>query len=73
MSFQRFVELLLAQSGGIFEATKFAAPREVSRQTFTKPDLVVVTTDARPAFVRQYEGRRVHFLTPDRLVERITA
>lgn len=32
-SFQRFVELLLAQSGGMFEATRFAAPCEVSRQT----------------------------------------
>jgi predicted AAA+ superfamily ATPase len=194
VSFQRFVELLLAQSGGIFEATKFAAPCEVSRQTITnylgvleatavalvvrpfssrrsneiiaapkvygfdtgfvcafrgwttlrpddlgrlwehyvlneltaqlqttalrywrdkqghevdfiwlprgqtplaieckwsardfdpasllvfaraypKPDLLVVTTDARPAFVRQYDGRRVHFPTLDRLVERIT-
>jgi predicted AAA+ superfamily ATPase len=33
MSFQRFVELLIAQSGGIFEATRFAAPCEVARQT----------------------------------------
>jgi len=33
VSFQRFAELLLAQSGGIFEATKFAAPCEVSRTT----------------------------------------
>jgi predicted AAA+ superfamily ATPase len=32
-SFQRFAELLLAQSGGMFEATRFAAPCEVSRQT----------------------------------------
>jgi len=193
VSFQRFVELLLAQSGGIFEATKFAAPCEVSRQTianylgvleatavalvvrpfssrrsneiiaapkvygfdtgfvcafrgwtslrpddrgrlwehyvlneltaqlqttalrywrdkqghevdfiwlprghtplaieckwsardfdpasllvfsraYPKHDLLVVTTDARPAFVRQYDDRQVHFLTLDRLVERI--
>ena len=35
-SFQRFVELLLAQSGGIFEATRFARPCEVSRPTITK-------------------------------------
>ncbi len=34
-SFQKFIELLLAQSGGIFEATKFAAPCEVSRTTIT--------------------------------------
>jgi len=34
-SFQRFTELLLTQSGGMFEATRFAAPCEVSRQTIT--------------------------------------
>lgn len=34
-SFQKFTELLLAQSGSIFEATKFAIPCEVSRQTIT--------------------------------------
>ncbi|MFQ5651389.1 MAG: ATP-binding protein [bacterium] len=32
-SFQKFAELLMAQSGGIFEATRFAAPCEVSRST----------------------------------------
>jgi hypothetical protein len=32
-SFQRFLELLLMQSGGIFEATQFARPCEVSRTT----------------------------------------
>jgi len=32
-SFQRFFELLMAQSGGIFEATRLAAPCEVSRTT----------------------------------------
>ena len=32
-SFQRFFELLLAQSGGLFEATKFTRPCEVSRTT----------------------------------------
>lgn len=34
-SFQRFFELLMAQSGGIFEATKFARPCEVSRPTIS--------------------------------------
>jgi predicted AAA+ superfamily ATPase len=34
-SFQRFFELLLAQSGGIFEATSFARPCEVSRTTIS--------------------------------------
>lgn len=32
-SFQKFLELLLAQSGGLFEATAFAGPCEVSRPT----------------------------------------
>lgn len=32
-SFQGFAELVMARSGGIFEATKFAAPCEVSRTT----------------------------------------
>ena len=32
-SFHRFVELLLAQSGGMFEATAFARPCEISRTT----------------------------------------
>jgi len=34
-SFQKFAELLFAQSGGIFEATKFARPCEVSRTTIS--------------------------------------
>jgi uncharacterized protein len=32
-SFQKFTELLLAQSGGLFEATRFTSPCEVSRAT----------------------------------------
>src|SRR6266436_2715801 len=32
-SFQRFTELVMAQSGGIFDATRFARPCEVSRPT----------------------------------------
>ena len=34
-SFLKFVELLLSQSGGIFEATSFARPCEVSRTTIS--------------------------------------
>ncbi|MGH2540513.1 MAG: ATP-binding protein, partial [Actinomycetota bacterium] len=34
-SFTRFVELVLSRSGGIFEATAFAGPAEVSRPTIT--------------------------------------
>lgn len=32
-SFQRFTELIMVQSGGIFDATRFAGPCEVSRPT----------------------------------------
>ncbi len=34
-SFQKFVELVLVQSGGIFEASRFARPCEVSRSTIS--------------------------------------
>lgn len=34
-SFQRFMELLFVQSGGLFEATRFAGPCEVSRSTIS--------------------------------------
>jgi hypothetical protein len=34
-AFLKLLELLLAQSGGIFEATRFAGPCEVTRQTIT--------------------------------------
>jgi len=34
-SFQKFAELLMAQSGGVFEATRFARPCEVSRTTIS--------------------------------------
>ena len=34
-SFQKFTELLMAQSGGVFEASRFAHPCEVSRGTIS--------------------------------------
>lgn len=34
-SFQKFVELILIQSGGVFEATRLARPCEVSRTTIS--------------------------------------
>ncbi|HXY51015.1 MAG TPA: carboxypeptidase regulatory-like domain-containing protein [Terriglobales bacterium] len=34
-SFQKFTELLMTQSGGLFEATRFTAPCEVSRTTIS--------------------------------------
>ncbi len=43
-SFQRFAELVLAQSGAIFEATRFARPCEVSRQTITNYLAVLEST-----------------------------
>ncbi|MDA8254050.1 MAG: DUF4143 domain-containing protein [Betaproteobacteria bacterium] len=43
-SFQRFVELLLAASGGIFEATRHARPCEVSRTTISNYLAVLETT-----------------------------
>lgn len=46
VSFQRFFELLLAQSGGIFEATRFARACEVSRPTISNYLAVLEATRA---------------------------
>lgn len=43
-SFQRFIELLMVRSGGIFEATAYAAPCEVSRTTVANYLQVLETT-----------------------------
>jgi len=43
-SFQKFVELLMAQSGGIFEATRFAQLCEVSRPTISNYLAVLEST-----------------------------
>lgn len=56
-SFQRFVELLLAQSGDMFEATRFAAPCEVSRQTISNY-LAALETTFVVQVVRPYSTRR---------------
>lgn len=56
-SFQRFVELLFAQSGGVFEATRFAAPCEVSRQTITNY-LATLEATFVAHVVRPYNTRR---------------
>jgi predicted AAA+ superfamily ATPase len=58
-SFQRFVELLLAQSGGIFEATRFAAPCEVSRATITNY-LAVLEATAVALVLRPFSSRRAN-------------
>lgn len=56
-SFQRFLELLLAQSGGIFEATKFAGPCEVSRSTIMNY-LAVLEATAVALVLRPFSSRR---------------
>jgi predicted AAA+ superfamily ATPase len=56
-SFQRFVELLMAQSGGIFEANKFAAPCEVSRTTITNY-LAVLEATSVALVLRPFSSRR---------------
>jgi hypothetical protein len=56
-SFQRFVELLFAQSGGMFEATRFAAPCEVSRQTISNY-LAALEATFVVQVVRPFSSRR---------------
>jgi uncharacterized protein len=56
-SFQRFLELLFGQSGGIFEATRFAAPCEVSRQTISNYLSALEATFAVHV-VRPFSSRR---------------
>ncbi|MAE68978.1 MAG: hypothetical protein CME06_00755 [Gemmatimonadetes bacterium] len=56
-SFQRFVELILAQSGGIFEATRFARPCEVSRTTISNYLNVLQSTYVAHV-IRPFSGRR---------------
>ena len=56
-SFVRFVELVLARSGGIFEATAFAGPAEVSRTTVANYLAVLETTKVAHV-VRPFSSRR---------------
>jgi hypothetical protein len=56
-SFARFVELVLARSGGIFEATAFAAPAEVSRTTVANYLSVLEVTKVAHV-VRPFSTRR---------------
>jgi predicted AAA+ superfamily ATPase len=55
--FQRFVELLLANSGGIFEATRYATPCEISRTTVTNYLGVLAATRVAHV-VRPFSSRR---------------
>lgn len=45
-SFQKFLELLFVNSGGIFEATKYASPCEISRTTISNYLAVLEQTSA---------------------------
>jgi predicted AAA+ superfamily ATPase len=56
-SFQRFVELLLVQSGGLFEATRFSGPCEVSRTTITNY-LAVLEATSVALVLRPFSSRR---------------
>lgn len=56
-SFQRFAELLFAQSGGMFEASRFAAPCEVSRQTIANY-LVALEATYAVHVIRPYSTHR---------------
>ena len=56
-SFQKFTELLMTQSGGVFEATRFAAPCEVSRSTITNY-LSVLEATYVIHIVRPFSSRR---------------
>ena len=56
-SFQRFVELLHAQSGGLFEATRFARDCEVSRTTIGNY-LAVLEATFVAHVVRPFSARR---------------
>ena len=56
-SFQRLFELLAAQSGGIFEATRFAYPCEINRQTVSNY-LGVLEATLVAHVVRPFSSRR---------------
>jgi len=58
-AFQRFVELLMAQSGGVFEATRFAAPCEVSRGTIANY-LAVLEATGLALILRPFSSQRSH-------------
>ncbi len=56
-SFQKFLELLMMQSGGIFEASRFAAPCEISRTTISNY-LAVLQATLVAHLVRPFSSRR---------------
>ena len=56
-SFQKFTELLIAQSGGVFEASSFARPCEVSRGTISNY-LSVLEATFVVYVIRPFSSRR---------------
>lgn len=56
-SLQKFVELLVAQSGGVFEATRFTRPCEVSRTTIANYLKVLEATFAAHV-IRPFSSHR---------------
>jgi predicted AAA+ superfamily ATPase len=56
-SFQRFTELVMVQSGGIFDATRFAQPCEVSRPTIANYLRVLESTFVAHV-IRPFSTRR---------------
>jgi len=56
-SFQKLTEMVLAQSGGIFEATRFAGPCEVNRSTVTNYLRVLEATFVAHV-IRPYSTRK---------------
>lgn len=56
-SFKRFLELLFLQSGGVFEATRFAGPCEVSRGTISNYLSILESTWVAHV-IRPYSSRR---------------
>jgi len=56
-SFQKFTELLMTQSGGVFEASRFTAPCEVSRSTISNY-LSVLEATYVIHIVRPFSSRR---------------
>lgn len=56
-SFQRFLELLMAHSGGIFEATRYARPCEASRTTIANYLAVLESTHVAHV-IRPYSSHR---------------
>jgi predicted AAA+ superfamily ATPase len=57
-SFQKFIELVFTNSGGIFEATKYAAPCEVSRPTIANY-LAVLEATYVAQVIRPYSTHRL--------------